>query len=103
MSSKFFKGILTGALVSGAVAWWWNSKPGKKTRRDVRESLEDFYDYLQPEIKKFKKMSYRKFRDFIESAADEYSKLRGLTEDKASELKKGANAFWEEAGDTEEK
>jgi gas vesicle protein len=93
MNSKLFKGIILGVATSGAAIWWWNSKSGKETRENIQDSMEDFYDFLKPRIRRFKKISYKKFQQFLKNAAMEYADLKDLSIDKIGELIGKAQKF----------
>lgn len=91
---KFLKMFLLGAAVTGAAFWFFKSKTGRKVREDIQESLDDFYDYIRPKVRKFKKMSYRKFKEFVEDAADEFANMKDLSGEKVDEIKEQAKSFW---------
>ena len=80
------KWLATGAVLMGAATLWWNSKSGQKARGDIKDSMEEFYDYLQPKLKKFKKIGRMKFQEVVKRALEEYANLKGLSEKETSEL-----------------
>lgn len=85
-----------GAAASGAAVWWWNSEYGRKTRENMQDSMEDFKDYIRPQIRKFKRMSGRKFQEFMGKATEQYAKMKNMPKDKANKMKEEAEEIWED-------
>lgn len=91
--SKFIKGVITGVAVSAAAAWWWNSEHGKATREKVHDSVDDFYDYMAPKLKRIQKMSRRKIQRIMRRALRDYADLKDLSQEKIDELKNSIHGF----------
>lgn len=86
--SKFLRGIIMGAILSGATAWWWNSESGKETRQEIKDSVDDFYDFMRPRIRRFKKIGYKRMQRLMRDAALEYASLKNLSKEKIADLMK---------------
>lgn len=90
----FCIGFGSGVLATLGAVWFWKSKIGKRTREGLKETWEDFYDYMMPKIRKYKKMGYDKLQEFTAGAVEEYAKMRNLPEEKKEELREKARDFW---------
>ncbi len=93
--SKFLKGLIIGAILSGAASSWWNSEQGKDARESIQESFEDFNDFLRPRVRRFRKVSYKKFQKILKNAALEYADLKNMSKDKIEELIQKGQHFLE--------
>ena len=65
-NSKFVKGFLFGATVSGVAVWWWNSDYGSKARENLEDMTADLLDDMQPKIKKIKRAGRKNWQKLLD-------------------------------------
>jgi len=95
-SLKVFGGVVAGAALAIAAAAFLRSKQGKKLTKNMQTMLQDFYDYLAPELKKIKNFTKEEYEKFVEDGAKKYGEMKKLSQDKVKELIGEAKNSWKQ-------
>ena len=92
----FLAGAVVGAGLGAAADKYFASEPGKKTAETAKKMLADFYDFVSPQIKMVKRISRAKYKQIIISAAEEYGRIKKISENAVEELIEKTFAMWED-------
>ena len=89
MKSKllgFLSGLAVGAGLVIAAKKYSESECGQKTIEDMKKMMSDFYNFVSPKVKMVKNLSRAKYRQIINEAAEEYGKIKKLSDETIEEL-----------------
>lgn len=91
---SFLKGAAAGMALGVAASIFLTSKKGKELRKELKDSMVDFYAYIAPKVKKMKKMGEKEYKEFMKNAVLQYSKAKKISEDVTKDLIKEAQKSW---------
>jgi gas vesicle protein len=69
---SFFAGLITGALIGGAIAYFYAPRSGKESREKLKLKFED----LEKEIENLKSGTVRKSKKIIDDIGQRMSDLQ---------------------------
>ena len=77
---KMLAGALIGAALGvAAEALIFESKFGKKIRKDIRGIAAEFYGHLSEQAKKMEAVGENEFNNLVRDAAKKFGKIKKLT------------------------
>lgn len=92
---KFFAGVATGAALTIAAKKFMETRTGRTLKQSVRDVKADFYKSIMPKLRDMKYASEEDYREFMEQAAEKYSKAKKLPADIARRLIAEAQDSWD--------
>lgn len=91
---KFLMGVAVGTGMTIAAKNYMETEKGKKVAEDTKNMLNDFYKYASSKIKMIKDMSTSKYSQAIRGAAEEYGKMKQLSNEMVEELVRKTLVMW---------
>lgn len=94
LAGVFLSGALAATVLSGY--FLFGSRNAKRNRIKVEDFIEDAKAEVVTKMKKIKRLSRDKYYEIVDSVSNEYSKIKTIGIEKASELRDELRSKWEE-------
>lgn len=95
---KFLKGTMVGMVLGVLASVLITSESGKKMRkemgRDMKKLSGDFYRYMTPQVKKFKRVGEAQYNTFVDENVKKYARIKKLSLSEEKRLVREAKRSW---------
>lgn len=92
---KFLAGAAVGTAAGVALGKYLASEEGKKKKEKMMKRWADWHAYMRSKMEDMKGMEKSKYKQIITSVAEEYGKVKKLSDDVIDDLVKKTLALWD--------
>jgi hypothetical protein len=92
---NFLAGLAMGAILTKAAIKYSETEEGKKRKEKIKKMMADFYNFILPRVKNIGDLSRMRYRKIVNIAAEDFGKIKKLTEDEIQDLEEQTLELWE--------